>query len=53
LPAEKLQVSGKIQVVDVNFSGLPMAENDTAADTLGLTQGDMYRTSNGNLRIKL
>ena len=49
----KLEVSGKIQAVDVNFSGLPVAADDTAAGGLGLTEGDMYQTLAGELRIKL
>ncbi|WP_405224744.1 hypothetical protein [Dokdonia sp. Asnod1-B02] len=50
---EKLEVNGKIKAVDVNFSGLPVFASDAAAGTGGLTQGDMYRTAGGALRIKL
>ncbi|AWH75205.1 hypothetical protein DCS32_13835 [Dokdonia sp. Dokd-P16] len=50
---EKLEVNGKIKAVDVNFSGLPVFAGDAAAATGGLTQGDMYRTAGGALRIKL
>ena len=50
---EKLEVNGKIKAVDVNFSGLPVFADEAAAVTGGLTQGDMYRTAGGVLRIKL
>ncbi len=49
----KLVVTGKINAADVNFSGLPVAADDTAAAGLGLATGDMYRTASGELRIKL
>lgn len=51
--SEKLEVNGKIKATSINFTGLPTYANDAAAATGGLTQGDMYKTSTGELRIKL
>jgi len=50
-PSEKLTVDGKIQAVDVNFSGLPVFADDASASSL--SAGDMYQTATGELRIKL
>ena len=50
---EKLEVQGKIKAVDVNFSNLPVYENEASAGSGGLLQGDMYRTAAGDLKIKL
>jgi hypothetical protein len=52
-PSEKLEVVGKIQAVDVNFSGLPIAIDEAAAITAGLAAGDLYQTPTGEIRIKL
>ena len=38
---------------EVILSGLPEYANDAAAGSGGLTSGDVYRTSTGELRIKL
>lgn len=48
---EKLEVKGKIKAVNVNFSGLPIFENNTAASSLEV--GDMYRTAAGDLKIRI
>lgn len=42
---------GKINAKDCNFSNLPVFENDASASSLSV--GDMYRTSTGELRIKI
>ncbi|GEQ86458.1 hypothetical protein ULMS_19660 [Patiriisocius marinistellae] len=50
---EKLVVNGKIKATSVNFSGLTTYANDSAAASGGLTQGDLYKTAAGDLKIKL
>lgn len=52
-PTEKLQVIGTIKATDINFTGLATFANDSAAATGGLVSGDVYKTSTGELRIKL
>lgn len=52
-PGEKLEVSGTIKATDINFTGLSTYADDTAAGTGGLAAGDVYKTSTGELRIKL
>lgn len=52
-PGEKLEVSGTIKATDINFTGLATYADDTAAGTGGLVAGDVYKTSTGELRIKL
>lgn len=37
----------------VNFNGLPIYDNEAAALAGGLNGGDLYRTSTGEVRIKL
>ncbi len=49
----KLQVNGKIKATDINFTGLPTHADDAAAGTGGLSEGDVYKTATGELRIKL
>lgn len=53
MPAEKLEVNGKIKAANVIFTGIPTYTNDAAAGTGGLVQGDMYKTAAGVLMIKL
>ena len=52
-PGEKLEVNGTIKATDINFTGLSTFADDSAAGTGGLTAGDVYKTSTGELRIKL
>ena len=52
-PSEKLEVNGTIKATDINFTGLATYADDTAAGTGGLVAGDVYKTSTGELRIKL
>ena len=52
-PGEKLEVNGKIKATDINFTGLATYADDSAAGTGGLVAGDVYKTSTGELRIKL
>lgn len=52
-PGEKLEVNGTIKATDINFTGLATYADDTAAGTGGLVAGDVYKTSTGELRIKL
>ena len=52
-PTNKLEVNGKIKATDINFTGLAIYPDDTAAGLGGLTSGDVYKTSTGELRIKL
>jgi len=42
-------INTKIQ----NIQGLPVHDDEATADTAGLVAGDVYRTSTGELRIKL
>ena len=37
----------------INFANCPTYADDTAAGTGGLVAGDVYKTSTGELRIKL
>lgn len=37
----------------VNFSGLPEYADDAAATLGGLSEGDLYRTTTGELKVKL
>ncbi len=53
VPLAKLHVAGKIQAVDVNFSGLPIYADEAAAIVGGIAFGDLYRTGTGEIRIKL
>lgn len=53
LITEKFVVNGKMKATSVNFSGLPTYANYSTAGTGGLVSGDMYKTSGGELRIKL
>ncbi|WP_440120284.1 hypothetical protein [Tenacibaculum sp. Ill] len=50
---EKLQVNGVIKAEKINFTGLPTYADDASAGTGGLITGDCYKTSTGELRIKL
>lgn len=50
-PSTKLEVAGKIKAVDVNFSGLPIFVDNTAAASLA--NGDLYQTPTGEIRIKI
>lgn len=50
-PTTKLEVAGKIKAVDVNFSGLPVFADNAAAASL--TNGDLYQTPTGEIRIKI
>ena len=50
---EKFVVNGKMKATAVNFSGLPTYADDSTAGSGGLVSGDMYKTSGGELRIKL
>ncbi|WP_044398809.1 hypothetical protein [Lacinutrix sp. Hel_I_90] len=50
---EKLQVNGKIKATNLKLTGLPIHADEASAVTAGLTTGDVYRTSTGELRIKL
>ena len=52
-PGEKLEVNGTIKATDINFTGLATYADDAAAGTGGLVAGDVYKTSTGELRIKL
>lgn len=52
-PGEKLEVNGTIKATDINFTGLSTFADDSAAGTGGLAAGDVYKTSTGELRIKL
>ena len=52
-PGEKLEVNGTIKATDINFTGLATYADDSAAGTGGLAAGDVYKTSTGELRIKL
>ncbi len=52
-PTEKLEVNGTIKATDINFTGLATYADEAAATIGGLTTGDMYKTSTGELRIKL
>ena len=52
-PVEKLEVNGTIKATDINFTGLATYADDSAAGTGGLVAGDVYKTSTGELRIKL
>ena len=52
-PGAKLEVNGTIKATDINFTGLSTFADDSAAGTGGLTAGDVYKTSTGELRIKL
>lgn len=52
-PTDKLEVNGKIRAVDVNFSGLPIFDNEAAAILGGIASGDLYQTTTGEIRIKL
>lgn len=51
-PTEKLEV-GTIKATDINFTGLPVFADEAAATAGGLSSGDLYRTSTGEIRIKL
>lgn len=51
--SEKLVVQGRIKATSVNFSGLPTFANNGAALSGGLVSGDMYKTSDGDVRIVL
>jgi len=52
-PTQKLEVAGKIKAASINFTGLPTYADDATAGIAGLTAGDCYKTSSGELRIKL
>ena len=52
-PDSKLEVNGTIKATDINFTGLSTFADDAAAAAGGLNSGDMYKTADGNLRIKL
>lgn len=52
-PGVKLEVNGTIKATDINFTGLATYADDSAAGTGGLVAGDVYKTSTGELRIKL
>jgi len=52
-PGEKLEVNGTIKATDINFTGLATYADDAAAGAGGLVTGDVYKTSTGELRIKL
>jgi len=52
-PSEKLEVNGTIKATDINFTGLPTYADEAAAITGGLSTGDLYKTSTGEIRIKL
>jgi hypothetical protein len=52
-PVEKLEVNGTIKATDINFTGLATYADDAAAGTGGLVTGDVYKTSTGELRIKV
>lgn len=52
-PSEKLEVNGTIKATDINFTGLPTYADEAAATTGGLSTGDLYKTSTGEIRIKL
>ena len=52
-PSEKLEIDGTIKATDINFTGLATYADDTAAGAGGLVAGDVYKTSTGELRIKL
>ena len=52
-PSEKLEVNGTIKATDINFTGLPEYADEAAATTGGLSTGDLYKTSTGEIRIKL
>ncbi len=46
-------ISENIQASTLNLSGLKVFANDTEAFNGGLVAGDIYRTSSGELRVKL
>jgi len=52
-PQKKLEVNGTIKATDINFTGLATYADDAAAGTGGLVAGDVYKTSTGELRIKV
>lgn len=47
---EKLVVEGKIKATSINFSGVPVY--NTELEAASLSTGDIYQTTNGELRIK-
>ena len=49
----KLSIKGTIKATDINFTGLPTYADEAAATTGGLSTGDLYKTSTGEIRIKL
>jgi len=49
MEAEQPQLNAK----DINFSKLPIYEDDTAATQGGLETGGLYKTATGALQIKL
>ena len=51
-PSEKLEVNGTIKATNINFTGLPEYNDDSAAGVGGLMSGDVYKTSGGYLKIK-
>lgn len=50
---EKLVVEGKIKATSINFSGLVVFASDAAAGAGGLISGDIYKTNDGTLKIKM
>ncbi|OAB78019.1 hypothetical protein [Cochleicola gelatinilyticus] len=50
---EKLVVEGKIKATSINFSELVVFASDAAAGAGGLTSGDIYKTNDGTLKIKM
>lgn len=53
-PTKMLEVNGTIKATDINFTGLLVYDNEASAIAAGiLVTGDMYKTAQGELRIKL
>lgn len=52
-PVKKLEVNGSIKATDINFTGLAIYADDSAAGAGGLVTGDVYKTAAGVLMIKL
>ncbi|MBL6663786.1 MAG: hypothetical protein ISP71_06765 [Flavobacteriales bacterium] len=52
-PTERLDVNGTVKASELNLTNLPVYADDAAAGTGGLSAGDVYRTTTGELRIKL
>lgn len=49
----KTVTTASLSAADFNFSSLPTYANDSSAATGGLTQGKLYKTASGEVRIKL